>query len=131
MGAVRTREGQELAHARAQMVLAARAAGALAIDTIYTDLTDPDGLMTEACQARQLGYSGKLIIHPTQIEPVHRAFTPTQEEIAHAHRILEEFEAAQVRGDGVIALDGQMVDAPVVERARELLLMAENMQSEE
>ncbi len=127
LGAVRTREGQELAHARAHTVLAARAAGALAIDTIYTDLADLDGLLAEARQARQMGYSGKLVIHPNQIEPVHRAFSPTQERVSHARRVLEAFEAAKARGDGVIALDGQMVDAPVVERARELLALAENM----
>jgi citrate lyase subunit beta/citryl-CoA lyase len=131
LGGVRTREGHELAHARAQMVLAARAAGALAIDTIYTDLADLDGLLAEAHQARQMGYSGKLILHPAQIDPVHRAFAPTLEEVAHARRVLEAFEAAKARGDGVIALDGQMVDAPVVERARELLRQMENTQAEE
>jgi citrate lyase subunit beta/citryl-CoA lyase len=126
LGAVRTREGLELAHARAQMVLAARAAGAQAIDTIYTDLTDPGGLLAEAHQARHLGYSGKLIIHPAQIEPVHRAFAPSPEEVAHARRVLEAFAAAEARGDGVIALDGQMIDAPVVARAREVLALGES-----
>jgi citrate lyase subunit beta/citryl-CoA lyase len=121
LGAVRTREGLELAHARAHLVLAARAAGALAIDTIYPDLTDAEGLLAEARQARQLGYSGKLLVHPAQIEPVHRAFSPSQEEVAHARRVLEAFAAAEARGDGVIALDGQMIDAPVVTRARAVL----------
>jgi citrate lyase subunit beta/citryl-CoA lyase len=123
LGAVRTGEGLEIAHARAQMVLAARAAGILAIDTIWTDLTDLNGLQSEARRARQLGYSGKLIIHPAQIEPVHQAFAPTKEEIAYACRVLEAFEAAEARGDGVIALDGQMIDAPVVARAREVLAL--------
>jgi citrate lyase subunit beta/citryl-CoA lyase len=124
LGAVRTRDGQELALARAQMVLAARAAGAVAIDTVYTDLNDPEGLLAEARHARQLGYSGKLLIHPAQIEPVHRAFAPSEEEVAYARRVLAAFAAAEARGDGVIALDGQMIDAPVVARARELLALA-------
>jgi citrate lyase subunit beta/citryl-CoA lyase len=125
LGAVRSREGKELAHARAALVLAARATGTLAIDTIWTDLEDRQGLQAEARQARELGYSGKLIIHPDQIEPVHRAFAPTSEEVDFARRVVEAFEAAMARGDGVIVLDGQMIDAPVVARARETLKMAE------
>jgi citrate lyase subunit beta / citryl-CoA lyase len=124
LGAVRTRAGLELAYARAQMVIAARAAGALAIDTIYTDLADLEGLLAEAHQARQLGYSGKLLVHPSQIEPVHRAFAPGEDEVAYARRVLESFAAAEARGDGVIALDGQMIDAPVVARAQEVLALA-------
>jgi len=121
LGAVRSKGGEELAHSRAQMLLAARAAGVWAIDTIWTDLTDTDGLHAEARQARYMGYSGKLIVHPAQIEPVHRAFAPTPEEIAYARRVLAAFEAAEAQGSGVIALDGQMIDAPVVARAREVL----------
>jgi citrate lyase subunit beta/citryl-CoA lyase len=124
LGAVRTKEGLELAHSRAQVLLAARAAGDLAIDTIWTDLTDPDGLLAEAQDARRLGYSGKLVIHPAQIEAVHQAFAPSEEEVAHARRVLAAFEAAEARGDGVIALDGQMIDAPVVARAREIVALA-------
>jgi citrate lyase subunit beta/citryl-CoA lyase len=125
LGAVRTRESKEVAQARAQVVLAARASGAMAIDTIWTDLNDRDGLVAEARQARELGYSGKLLIHPDQIEPVHRAFAPTLAEVEHAQHVVEAFDAASARGDGVIALDGQMLDAPVVARAREILKMAE------
>ena len=124
LGAVRSKEGLELAHARAQMVLAARAAGALAIDTVFTDLADLDGLLEEAREARILGYSGKLLVHPAQIEPVHRAFAPSAEEVAQARRVLEAFAAAEARGDGVLALDGQMIDSPVVARAREVLALA-------
>jgi citrate lyase subunit beta/citryl-CoA lyase len=124
LGAVRTSEGQELAYARAHVVLAVRAAGVLAVDTVYTNLADLDGLLAEARRMRQLGYSGKLLIHPAQIEPVHRAFAPSQEEVAYARRVLEAFEAAEGRGEGVIALDGQMIDAPVVARAREVLAVA-------
>lgn len=121
LGAMRTREGKELLFARSQMLIAARAAGVLAIDTIWTDLNDPDGLEVEAHQVRQIGYSGKLIIHPKQVEPVHRGFAPTKEEVALAQWVVQAFEEASLRGDGVVALDGQMIDAPVVARAREIL----------
>ena len=124
LGAVRTKQGAEIAQARAQMVLAARAAGSVAIDTVYTDLADLEGLQAEARQARELGCSGKLLSQPAQIEPVHQAFAPSEEEVAHARRVLEAFEEAGTRGDGVIALDGQMIDAPVVARAREVLGLA-------
>jgi citrate lyase subunit beta/citryl-CoA lyase len=130
LGAVRTRAGTEIAHARSQVVLAARAAGAHAIDTIFTGLRDAEGLVADAQQARQLGYSGKLVIHPAQIEPVHRAFAPSQEEVAYAQRVLAAFESAEAGGDGVIALDGQMIDAPVVARARELISRAGQAQTE-
>jgi citrate lyase subunit beta/citryl-CoA lyase len=125
LGAIRTRDGAEIALARAQMVLAARAAGAMGIDTIFTDLGDLDGLLAEARTARQMGYGGKLIVHPSQIGPVRRAFAPSEPEIAYARRVLAAFEAAEARGQGVIALDGQMIDAPVVARAREIVAAAE------
>lgn len=121
LGAVRTKEGQELAYARAHLVVAARAAGVLAIDTVYTDLQDEAGLRAEAIQARRLGYSGQLLIHPNQIEPVHQAWAPSPAEVEWARRVLAAFEEAMARGDGVVALDGKMIDAPVVARARELL----------
>jgi citrate lyase subunit beta/citryl-CoA lyase len=121
LGAIRTREGKELAHARAHLVIAARAAGAVAVDTIYADLNDFDGLLADARRARQLGYSGKLLIHPAQIAPVHNAFAPSRNEVEYARRVVEAFEASEARGEGVIALEGQMIDAPVVARAREVL----------
>jgi citrate lyase subunit beta/citryl-CoA lyase len=124
LGATRTREGQELLYARSQLVYSARAAGIAAIDTIWTDLDDPQGLEAEAHRVRQLGYSGKLIIHPGQVEPVHRGFAPTEEEVTYAQRVIQAFEAASLRGNGVIVLDGQMIDAPVVARAREILALA-------
>lgn len=124
LGAVRTKSGEELAQARGQLLLAARASSVLAIDTIWTDLNDKEGLRAEAHRAREMGFSGKLIIHPDQAVPVHEAFTPTAKEVAHARRVVEAFDAASKRGDGVIALDGYMVDAPVVARARETLRLA-------
>jgi citrate lyase subunit beta/citryl-CoA lyase len=124
LGATRTREGKELEYARSQMVVAARAASIAAIDTIWTDLQDLEGLEAEAHRVRHQGYSGKLVIHPDQIQPVHRGFAPTDEEVRYARRVVQAFEDASRRGNGVIVLEGQMVDAPVVARAREILALA-------
>ena len=121
LGATRTREGRELTHARGQIVLSARAAGVTAIDTVYTDFRDEEGLLLEARMDRQMGFGGKLLIHPGQIGPVHRAFAPTEEEVANARRVLQAYDAAVAQGEGVAALDGQMIDAPVVARARQVL----------
>lgn len=124
LGAIRTKEGPELAYARSQVVVSARAAGVSPIDTVFTDLNDQDGLLAETRMVRQLGYSGKLLIHPRQIEPVHCAFAPSDEELAYARRVVEGFEATLAKGGGVFALDGKMIDAPIVARAREALAYA-------
>ena len=124
LGALRTQRGSELAYSRERMVVCARAAGVRAIDTIWTNLCDEDGLLKETREARTLGYSGKLLIHPRQIETVHGAFVPTESELAYARRVVEAFHAAELRGDGVTIVDDCMVDAPVYARAREILANA-------
>jgi citrate lyase subunit beta/citryl-CoA lyase len=129
LGTVRTQAGEELAHARGQLVLSGRATAVRAIDMIWADLNDIEGLRAEARRARELGYSGKLIIHPDQVAPVHEAFTPTAKEVAHARRVVEAFDAASKRGGGVITLDGYIVHAPVVARARETIRLAGVQQS--
>ena len=121
MGAIRTKQSLEVAHARGHIVLASRAAGILAIDTPYTDLADDEGFLAETRAIRGMGYGGKLLIHPKQIELVHQAFAPSEEEVTYARRVVEAFEAAESGGTGAIALDGKMIDAPVVARAREIL----------
>ena len=89
MGAVRSKERSEIAYARAKVVTSARAAGVPAIDTVYTDLGDQEGLREDAMMARRLGYRGKVVIHPQQLEIVNQVFTPSAEEIAHARRVIE------------------------------------------
>ena len=74
-----------------------------------------------------MGYSGKLLIHPKQIGPVHRAFAPDDEETAYARRVVGAYELAAAAGRGALSMDGQMIDAPVVARARELLTRAEEV----
>lgn len=121
LGVPRTREGKELQHARATIALAAGAAKILAIDAVYSDVADTDGLEQECVAARGLGFRGKLAIHPCQVGPINRAFSPSETERARARRILEAFASASARGNAVATLDGQMIDAPIAERAMRLL----------
>ncbi|MGA2079464.1 MAG: aldolase/citrate lyase family protein [Holophaga sp.] len=113
----RTRTGEELFSARTQVVWAAKAAGIQAIDTIFSDVNDTDALRAETTLARRLGFTGKSLVNPRQIEVVHEVFRPTQEEIEHALEVMEAIKRAREMGTGVISLKGRMVDAPVVTRA--------------
>jgi citrate lyase subunit beta/citryl-CoA lyase len=121
MGLRRTRDGAELAYHRSAVATAARAAGVMAIDGVFIDLGDADGLAADAASGRAAGFSGKQVIHPSQIDPVARAFAPTPLEVAWATRVVEAFERAESEGSGVVVVDGNMVDRPVVLRARRLL----------
>jgi citrate lyase beta subunit len=125
MAAPRSREGLELRYARAAVGVAARAAGVAALDTVFTDLTDEAGLVEEARQGRLLGYSGKQVIHPRQIAAVHRALGPSGGEIDWARRVLAAAERATAEGVGAFALDGRMVDRPVIAQAEQVLAWAE------
>ena len=121
LGTARTRGGAELAFARASVALAAGAAKVLAIDTVFSDLNDQEGLAAECQVARQLGFKGKFALHPKQIDIINREFSPSEAEFAYAERVIEAFNRAQEANAGVITVDGKMVDFPVVERARQLL----------
>ena len=125
MGIDRLDAAAELDQARWHVSVAARAAGVLAVDCVYPRIDDEDGLIQETTRAKQMGYQGKLIIHPRQIEAVHSAFAPTRREIEDAQHTVEAYEAARLEWKGVTALDGRMIDEPVVERARRLLAAAE------
>lgn len=122
VGAIRSKEGQEIFYARSTIVAAAAAAGVQAIDTVFTDLNDEEGLIADSKFGRKLGFSGKNLIHPKQIEPVAEVFSPSPDEVAYARRIVDAFNASST---GVISLDGKMIDPPVYERARRILSMAE------
>lgn len=105
--------------ARASCLLTAAAIGVQAIDGVYVDFRDGEGLARQAEAARRDGFSGKLAIHPDQVDAINAAFTPTQEEIAYARRIIAAFAAAP--GAGVVSLDGQMIDRPHWVQARRIL----------
>jgi citrate lyase subunit beta / citryl-CoA lyase len=113
-------------HARCQLVLAARAARVDAVDAIYLNIQDHDGLRDESLQAARLGFVGKQVIHPGQIPIVHAAFTPSAERVQRAERVLQVWKEAQAEGKGVVAMDGMLLEPPVIameelvlERARQ------------
>lgn len=121
VGATRTPAGLEVLHARSVLVLHAAAFGLQAIDMVSVDFTDLEGLGRSACEGAALGFTGKQIIHPRQVQPVQEAFTPGDEDVRRARRIVDEFDLWQAQGKGAFALDGTMVDMPVVKAARQVL----------
>lgn len=124
MGVRKTKEGWELFSARTQVALAAHAAGIDCFDTVWADVNDNEGLLEETRKVVGLGFTGKAAIHPGQIPWIHRAFVPEAGEVRKACRVVEAAEAAEREGKGVVAVDGKMVDVPVVKRARHILDMA-------
>ena len=106
-------------------LLAARATGKVILDGVYNDIKDPEGFEAECVQGRQMGFDGKTLIHPSQIEPCNRVFAPTAEEVDRARRIIEAFEEAEAEGRGVVTVDGRMVENLHVEQARRTLALAE------
>ena len=124
IGAERTSDGRESFVARSILVMAAKAAGLQAIDTVFSDVQDSEGLISSAKEARSLGFDGKGVLHPSQIKPVHDVFVPTKEEIEYAQRIMEAMDTAKAKGSGIATLGSKMIDAPVAARAKRILLFA-------
>ena len=129
IGGVRTRAGSEVHYARSKVVTTAAAFELQAIDMAYVNIDDPDGLKTECHQAVELGYRGKMAIHPNQISIIQAAFSPTPEQIAAAQRLIEAYESYQASGSGVFTLDGAMVDASLIRAAEQVLIRAETVKS--
>jgi citrate lyase beta subunit len=121
LGATRTAAGAEVAFAKSSLVVHAAAARKQAIDTPYVRLDDEDGLLAATRESLTFGYTGRLAIHPRQVEPILRVFTPSAEEIAAASRLVGEHERHQNEGRGVFELDGRMVDMPMVRAAERVL----------
>jgi citrate lyase beta subunit len=121
MGATRTQEGWEVFFARSAVVIAAAANGLQALDMVFTNLHDLDGLRTEARRAVQMGYAGKMAIHLRQVAIINEVFTPTEEEFSHAQALLRAFEEHQLAGAGVFGYEGRMVDIAVVRAARRIV----------
>jgi citrate lyase beta subunit len=121
VGATRTPEGEEILYARSKVVAHAAAFGLQAIDMLWVDFKDKVGLQRVADQGARLGYSGMQVIHPDQIAPVQAAFTPSAAEIAAAQRIVDAYEHNLKEGRGAFALDGKMVDLPIVKAAQRVL----------
>jgi citrate lyase subunit beta/citryl-CoA lyase len=122
MGMAWSRSEVELAHTRAVIVTASRASGVDApLDTVWVDLTDPEGLEASARTALAHGFQGKMCIHPDQIAVVNGVFTPSDAEIAFAERVVAAFAAAEAAGNAAIQLDGKFIDYPIVFRAQRVL----------
>jgi citrate lyase subunit beta/citryl-CoA lyase len=124
-------DGQEVLLARSLLVLDSAAAGLRApFDLVHLALQDLESLEAECLLARSLGFRGKLCIHPAQVEVVNRVFSPTRDELERARRVVDAYDRGVAGGAGVVRLDGEMVDLPVVERARQVLAEAERSASD-
>ena len=122
MGMVWSRDEGELLPHRAACVLASRAAGIEPpLDTVWADLRDADGMVASAKRAADLGFQGKMVIHPDQVAPANAAFTPDEATLAQARRVIAAFDEAEAKGLASIQLDGQFIDYPIVERARRIV----------
>jgi citrate lyase beta subunit len=124
MGAIRTQEGAEMAYARSAVVLHAKAFGLQAIDTPFVQLNDEPGLIAQTTQALQMGYTGKLAIHPKQVEPIQQVFTPSADEITRAQALIAAHDAQQAAGTGVFQFEGRMIDMPMVRAAETVIARA-------
>jgi citrate lyase subunit beta/citryl-CoA lyase len=127
LGVAKTVEGAESLYARTRLVNAAKAASIQAIDSVFGDVGDMDGLARWGQHSRALGFEGMGCIHPAQIHIIHQAFAPSANEIEKALKIVAAYEDAQQRGLGVVSLGSKMIDAPVVNRALKLVNTARSM----
>ncbi|MFC2078460.1 HpcH/HpaI aldolase/citrate lyase family protein, partial [Candidatus Bipolaricaulota bacterium] len=125
VGAHRSR--RSLLFARSMIVAAATAAGIQCSDTVFADLNDDEGLGKEIALARELGFDGKGAINPRQLAPIHTAFSPSDAELDHARRVVAAAQEAEKAGLGAVALDGKMIDRPVLERAERTLKYGERL----
>lgn len=120
-----TRDRLPLLTALGLVLLAARAYGRAVLDGVHLDLADSDGFAAACRQGRELGFDGKTLIHPQQIEPANAAFSPTPEEVARARRLIGAYEQASAAGKGAIRVEGRLVEALHVEEARRALALAD------
>ncbi|HAP3801431.1 TPA: citrate (pro-3S)-lyase subunit beta [Enterococcus faecalis] len=117
-------DGQELFFARSMILHAARAAGIVAIDTVYSDVDNTEGFEAEVRLIKQLGFDGKSVINPRQIPLVNTIYAPTEKEIQNAKEVIWGIREAEAKGSGVISVNGKMVDKPIVERAERVIALA-------
>ncbi|MGI9604592.1 MAG: HpcH/HpaI aldolase/citrate lyase family protein [Acidimicrobiales bacterium] len=121
LGGIRTEHNTEVLYARSRVAIAARMGSLPALDQVVVDYGDDERFRREALEARTFGYAGKLCVHPAQVAIANDAFTPTAAEIEHARGVVTAADAAAEVGTGVVAYEGTMVDAPIIDRARNLL----------
>ncbi|MBA2643121.1 MAG: citrate lyase subunit beta, partial [Actinobacteria bacterium] len=121
LGAQREGEARDLLYARSAIVVAAAAARILSIDGVFPNLDDLEGLERDILQSRRLGFDAKSTFNPRQVELINRIFSPTPDELDYARKVVDAFDEARARGDGSVAVGGQLVDLPIVLRAQRIL----------
>ncbi|WP_294884248.1 citrate (pro-3S)-lyase subunit beta [uncultured Gilliamella sp.] len=117
-------DGTELFYARCAVLHAARVAGIDAFDVVYSNVNDDEGFLKEVSLIKKLGYNGKSLINPRQIELLHNAYAPTASEVENAKKIVEAAEEGERKGLGVVSLNGKMIDAPIITRAQKIIELA-------
>lgn len=123
--AMRTPSGEEILFCKSQLLLSARAAGIMALDNVFADVKNEAAFLAETAMGKQLGFNGKSIIHPNQVALVHRVYTPTTAEVEKARQVLLAYAQALANKSGVIALNGKMIDGPIVARAERIVQYAQ------
>jgi len=131
LGTTLSKEGTELFYARSKTSIAAKAAGIQALDTVFIDLADNEGLIRDARRGKQLGFKGKFLIHPNQIEPVNRVFSPSEKEVEYAKRIVTAMREAEAKGLGATSFEGRMIDIAVLRQAEDLVSLADSIAKKE
>ena len=131
LGTTLSKEGSELFYARSKTSIAARAAGIQALDTVFIDLADSEGLIKDAERGKQLGFKGKFLIHPNQIEPVNRVFSPSEKEVEYAKKVVKAMKEAEAKGLGATSFEGRMIDIAVMRQAEDLVSLAESIAKKE
>lgn len=124
LGINRMNTSMEFLYARSHIAICANVARIDSIDTVYSDIRNIDGFIREATEAKNLGFSGKSCIHPSQVLEVHKIYTPTIEEIKNAMNVISTAKLAEEKNEGVILVDGKMIDKPIIEKAKRILLIA-------
>jgi citrate lyase subunit beta/citryl-CoA lyase len=127
IGATRTKAGKEIFWGRSMVIIAAKAARVQALDTVFSDLTDEEGLRRDTIEIKEMGFDGRAAIHPSQIEIIHECFTPTEKEMQHAVNVRFDADKARSEGSGVAVVKGKMVDKPIIERAEKIIRYAERL----
>lgn len=127
LGIKRTKEGNEILFARNRVAVACRAMRVDSIDTPFTDTNDFEGLRKDIMLAKSLGMTGKSSINPRQIDTIHSIYAPTEAELIHAQRVLDAMQQAEEEGKGVFSLDGKMVDAPIINRAKTTVALGKQL----
>ena len=130
IGAVRTESNQELLYARQKIVTHAKAFGLQAIDLVHIKYKDLEGLHKQSIEGANMGFSGKQVIHPSNIPIVHEAFSPSNQQVEWASQLIKEFREHEKTGKGAFTFRGAMIDMPLVKQANNILIMTEKINSQ-